>query len=265
MTHSTQTLSEVPAPPRKTLLCWALSPLYITLFFGILLVFHPILIVARWISFRAFTWALNTMCWCILQNLKITVGTQFSYRSIRELPRDRPLLVLSNHQSMYDIPMLMVALHGHSNRFVSKRELAKWIPAISFAVRRNRSALIDRGDRAQAIEAIRQAARSSAADNAALCMFPEGTRARDGVMKRFKTAGFVASLENMPNALIVPVAISRSWELLHYNLLPIPSKVRVTLQMLDPIEPAGKDPYELLETIEQQIKIAVQRCQGQDA
>ncbi len=158
---------------------------------------------------------------------------------------------------MYDIPMLIVALKNHSTRFIAKKELARWIPSISFALRHNRSAIINRGERSQAIEAIRDAAVCAARDKGVLSLFPEGTRARDGIMKKFKTAGFASSIEKMPNALIVPMAISRSWELLRYNLVPVPIKVKVTLQMLEPIEAEGKDPYEVLEIIEQQIRSAL--------
>lgn len=240
-------------------LSWLVTPLYIVLFFAILLIFHPILIIARLFSFAAFYEVLVLMCRCILQNLYITAGTLFAYRKVRELPTDRPILVIANHQSMYDIPMIIQTFPARRPRFIAKRQLARWIPSISFAVRHTRSALIDRNDRVQSVAQIRKTAAETNSEHGMLCIFPEGTRARDGVMKKFKTAGFVSILEEMPHALVVPVAIRHSWELLRFNLLPIPARVKVSLTMLDPVEPAGKDPYLLLQSIENEIRKTVEK------
>lgn len=236
------------------LLSWLVTPLYIILFFGILLAFQLPLMIARLVSYDAFHRTLVLMCQAILKNLYLTAGTVFSYRKLRALPSDRPLLIVSNHQSMYDVPMIIDAFAERQPRFIAKRELARWIPSISFALRNNKSALINRTDRLQSIEAIRRIAADTDRENGALSLFPEGTRARDGTLKKFKPAGFTTLLESMPRVLIVPVAIGRSWELLRYNLLPIPARVKVSLVMLEPIEPAGREPGALLESIEADIR-----------
>ena len=73
-----------------------------------------------------------------------------------------PYLLIANHQSMFDIPIFGALLFTNYPKYVSKRELASWIPSISYNLRRGGNALIDRADREQAVEAIRDARRARA-------------------------------------------------------------------------------------------------------
>ena len=76
-------------------------------------------------------------------------GTRVRVEHGGALASGRPALLLSNHQSMFDIPILGAVLSSHYLKFVSKRELARrWIPSISYNLRRGGNALIDRSDRA---------------------------------------------------------------------------------------------------------------------
>ena len=66
------------------------------------------------------------------------------------MPESGPLIIVTNHQSMYDIPPLIWYLRKYHPKFVSKKELGKGIPSVSFNLRHGGSALIDRKDRRQA-------------------------------------------------------------------------------------------------------------------
>lgn len=245
--------------PYNFFLSWLVTPLYISLFFFILVIYHPFLVISNKVSYRAFSRILLSMCNSLIRNLSWVAGVKFTFYPNANTPANIPILVISNHQSMYDIPMLIHILYNHDPRFISKKELGRWLPSISFTLRNTHSALIDRKDRRQSVAAIKEAAQLAYRDNAALSIFPEGTRARDGVIKKFKTAGFLSILEEIPNVMIVPIAISRSWELLRYKLLPIPYGIPVSVSVLDPINPVGKDPLILLESIENDIRKEVLR------
>jgi 1-acyl-sn-glycerol-3-phosphate acyltransferase len=136
---------------------------------------------------------------------------------------------------MYDIPFLIWILREFHPKFIAKKELGKGIPSISFALRNMGSVLIDRSDHTQAISAIREFGIACQQRGFSAVIFPEGTRARDGKMKPFKVAGLRTLLEAMPAAEIVPVSIDGSWELVQYNLLPVPYGVTVHLTVLAPI------------------------------
>lgn len=222
--------------PLGWLFSWAATPVFVSCFFSILVLFHPFIALASRISSGAFRWVFNLMNRALLLNLRIAAGMKFEVEgSINDLPSSVPIIVISNHQSMFDIPMLIVALRRYHPVFVSKRELAKGIPSISLSLREMGAAIIDRGDPAQAISAIEELGVRTAMRPAAVCIFPEGTRARDGRMKPFKFGGCMALQRTMPQAVVLPIALSGSWELLRWNLRPIPFGTRVKMKILPPL------------------------------
>ena len=83
------------------------------------------------------------------------------------------------------------------------------------------------------------------AERYAACIFPEGTRARDGVMKPFIPAGLIALL-----------AVG-SWKLLRHNLTPVPFGVRVSCKALAPIDQEEYSVKELVGIAEQRIRDAL--------
>jgi 1-acyl-sn-glycerol-3-phosphate acyltransferase len=97
-------------------------------------------------------------------------------------------LLISNHQSLVDIPILMRAFPGLDLRFVAKRELGRGIPAVSMVLRAGRHALIGRKDGfALAGRAVRRLGRLAELGVSPV-VFPEGTRSRSGKVQRFHGA-----------------------------------------------------------------------------
>jgi 1-acyl-sn-glycerol-3-phosphate acyltransferase len=72
------------------------------------------------------------------------LGTKISFEITTALPEDRPLIFVANHQSTYDIPPLIWHLRKYHPKFISKIELGKGIPSVSFNLRHGGSILIDR-------------------------------------------------------------------------------------------------------------------------
>jgi 1-acyl-sn-glycerol-3-phosphate acyltransferase len=214
---------------------WLITPAYVVLFFSILVIFHPIHAVATCFSKRLHKQLLDLMNICIVLNIRFTTGARYRVIGAPALPANRSVIIVSNHQSMYDIPMIMWECRSREVGFIAKRELGRWIPSISMALRRLGSVLIDRKDAAVA----------------------EGTRARDGVMKRFKTTGLKALLETMPSAIVQPVAIRGNWQLLQFNFWPVPFGTSIELEFLEPIEPEGRDAQEIACLVEQRIAAAI--------
>lgn len=100
------------------------------------------------------------------------------------------VLVLMNHQSVLDIPLLVASLHDSAARIVTRKRYLRWIPLISHMVRLYQYPVVD--PRANAEEtrkmlgSIREAARSA---DQPLAIFPEGTRTRDGEIGAFRPTG----------------------------------------------------------------------------
>lgn len=238
------------------ILSWLLTPLYSVLFALLMVCFQPVLMLAHFLGYSALKYAIEILNLLVIINLRL-IGTRFNFRVRQDLPLSRPLIIVSNHQSMYDIAFLVWTFRRHHPKFIAKRELARWIPSVSFNLRHMGSALIDRGDPRQAIPAIEAFGRYIEENRYCACIFPEGTRAKDGVIKKFKTAGLQALLRTVPAALVLPVVVEGSWKLVENRFLPVPFGCKITLQSLDPIEPAAMSPEELCTVVEGKIQEAL--------
>src|SRR5439155_5770309 len=162
-------------------------------------------------------------------------GCQLSVERVPEVKPWTPYLLIANHQSMFDIPIIGAVLFTNFPKYVSKRELARWIPSISYNLRRGGHALIDRSDSASALAAIRGLGERVRDGRCSAVIFPEGTRARRGALGDFRRAGLGALLDAAPETPVVPMAIDESWRLLAHNMLPVPWGVRVRVGIGEPI------------------------------
>jgi 1-acyl-sn-glycerol-3-phosphate acyltransferase len=134
---------------------WIFTVPFLVSFGAILLVFDPLQRLARLFGQRPQEWVAGWLQVALVQAFRL-VGTRLRVdRSSRVLPHTSYLFV-ANHQSMFDIPILGALLFSNFPKYVSKQELARWIPSISYNLRRGGNAIIDRGDREQATRAIRE-------------------------------------------------------------------------------------------------------------
>jgi 1-acyl-sn-glycerol-3-phosphate acyltransferase len=115
------------------------------------------------------------------------------------------------------------------------------MPSVSSVLRLDGSALVDRKDPHQAIAAVKGLGKRVESNGWTACIFPEGTRSRDGKVRSFKPAGLLALLAETPHAAVVPVTIDGSWELMRYNFFPVPWGVRVTLRIHPALSRGGDD------------------------
>ncbi len=114
----------------------------------------------------------------------------------------RPVIVMCNHSSLYDIPISAVALNVDL-RMLTKKELFK-IPVFSAALRRGEFISIDRHNRDQSLKDLARA-KAKMLEGIILWVAPEGTRSKDGRLAEFKRGGFHLALETQ--ALIVPIVV----------------------------------------------------------
>ena len=241
----------------KSIVSYGISILYLSCF-GLILVFmHPFFVIGHAIGHGDDVMhVLNVL---LNRNLKYVAGMRLKLRFDQKLPRDRSIILVSNHQSMYDIPLSYEIFAPWKLKFIAKVELERWIPSISFVLRNLGSALIKREDARQSLGAIKEFGQRAERDKLSVLIFPEGTRARDGIMKPFLSAGLLALLKNMPSALIVPVVIDGSWELLRYRGFPTPYGTEVTYTVLDPLEPKDYELKKLPEIVEGLIRAELTR------
>ena len=236
------------------ILDWPMTIVFAVVFGLVLLVFEPIQWIAKACGKRAHDWAVACLGTALVASFRITGLRLAIDRSPKVEPRT-PYLIVSNHQSMFDIALLLHLFFTNFPKFVSKRELARFIPSVSYNLRRGGNCLIDRDDAGQAVEAIAELGRRVERRGVSAVIFPEGTRARRGELKAFKPRGTIALLAAAPTTPIVPVTIESSWRLMQRNFWPIPFGVRVRVRIDDPIvRRPDEDHAALLEQIRVQIE-----------
>ncbi len=169
----------------------------------------------------------------------LILGTTYSFKNKHTLPTDRPLIVVTNHQSMHDIPPVTWFLRKHHPKFVSKKQLGRGYPSVSYNLRVGGSALIDRDDKKQALRAISKLGKYIEKHNRSAVIFPEGTRSRTGHPKPFKAIGMKLLMKNAPSALIVPISINNSWKMLKYGSFPVGLGNRISLEVHTPFKVEG--------------------------
>jgi 1-acyl-sn-glycerol-3-phosphate acyltransferase len=132
-------------------------------------------------------------------------GVKVVVRHLEYLDPTRPRVYLSNHQSYFDIFVLLAHLPVHF-KFVMKEELMR-VPLLGPAMRGAGYIGIDRHDPRKAIRGMDEAA-EKVRMGASILVFPEGTRSLDGELQDFKAGGFHLALKAGCDA--VPVAILKS-------------------------------------------------------
>jgi 1-acyl-sn-glycerol-3-phosphate acyltransferase len=170
-----------------------------------------------------------------------------------DVPVGRKLIFVANHQSMNDIPPMIWFLRRYKPIFIAKKELAKGIPSISYNYKCGGAIAIDRKDGAQARTAIMGLAKRLKTDNIGVCIFPEGTRARDGQLKKFQAGGLKTLLTEVPDAVIVPIAIANSWKLVRYGFWPVPAAIRLKFSVLPYIDGRNTTAEQIIEEAHQRI------------
>lgn len=217
---------------------WVFSIPFLVAFGLVLVVFDPLQRVARLFGPRPHEVVVGLLQVSLLGAFRLCGIRLDVERSPAVAPRT-PYVIIANHQSLFDIPILGALLFTNYPKYVSKRELARWLPSISYNLRRGGNGLIDRGDRTQAERVIRTLGARAQERRVSVVIYPEGTRARTGELGHFRPAGTLALLEAAPQLAVVPVAIDGSWRLLCHNLMPVPFGVRIRLRFGNPI-PRGE-------------------------
>jgi len=137
------------------------------------------------------------------KSILVVSRIKVSVKGLANIDPSSPYIFMPNHQSNFDIPVLL----GHLTvqfRWLAKMELFK-IPIFGRAMRKAGYISIDRYHRESAFESLKVAA-NKIKGGASVLIFPEGTRSRDGNIRPFKKGGFVMAIDS--GVPIVPVVIT---------------------------------------------------------
>jgi len=140
---------------------------------------------------------------------KFIAGVRIETVGRDRLDRSRSYVIISNHQSLYDIPALMLGL-GLQFRWVIKKSFVH-VPLFGWALYVAKHVFIDRSNPKKSIRDMDRAAKALPR-GVSIAVFAEGTRSDDGVVREFKRGGFLAAARGgLP---ILPVTVNGSWRVL---------------------------------------------------
>ena len=136
-------------------------------------------------------------------------GCKVHVEGLENIPKDRAALFVANHQSNFDIPLLMSVIDTPKG-FIAKKELEN-IPLLSKWMKYIQCVFMDRNNLRQSAESIVKGI-NILKSGYSMVIFPEGTRSKGGQHSDFKAGSF--KLATKSKSLIVPVTIDGTYKVL---------------------------------------------------
>lgn len=157
-----------------------------------------------------------------------------------KLPWHKPVVIVSNHESMVDILVLFALRRPF--RWVSKASNFK-LPVIGWVMRMSRYIPVVRGDRRSVVEMMKLC-EQSLKDGMPVLFFPEGTRSKDGRLQPFKDGAFALAMR--AGVPVYPVALTGTGDTLPKHGLRLRNRMEARVEVLDPLYPERFDSVERL-------------------
>ena len=214
----------------------------LTLLFSTLTVIFASLVNPEWASrIFAVTWA---------KSLAYLTPVRVIVEGGENAHRERSYVVVTNHQSMFDI-LLLYGWLELDLKWVMKKELRK-VPGIGLGCEKAGHIFVDRKKPKQAAQAIKEAL-GRLGKGVGILFFPEGTRSPDGHLLPFKKGAFRLSVQqSLP---ILPVTLIGTRDIQPGNSFSLfPGTIRMVIHPA--IDPSGKNADELLEETRNTINSA---------
>ncbi|MBW2181490.1 MAG: 1-acyl-sn-glycerol-3-phosphate acyltransferase [Deltaproteobacteria bacterium] len=217
-----------------------------------LIVFFPITLTALLSRSGNLAFSISQVwAWVVL---KVTF-TRSSVKGKENIKKDESYVVISNHQSHFDIPVLVTKL-GIQFRWIIKKELLK-VPLFGYALYASRNIFIDRSNKKETIKSIHKGIKRLP-KGTSLLFFAEGTRSPDGKIHAFKKGGFVTAIEEQMT--ILPVTVNGSRKVLPKGSIVF-SPGAIELVIGDPVDTSGYTSDRIEELIQETRDIIISNFQ----
>ena len=171
---------------------------------------------------------------------------------LEQVPEGEAFVVMSNHRSHYDIPVLFQALRPRRLRMVAKSELFR-VPIWAGAMRAAGFVEVNRSNRIAAMRSLERA-RDAIRAGTSIWIAPEGTRGSGAELGAFKKGGFHLAVG--AEARILPISVLGTERILPARGTHVTDGERVTVKVASPIDPrdyAKRDLKLLMDTVRERI------------
>lgn len=162
------------------------------------------LIIAPWVKLRPSDrvrvlggW-IKIMAWLMTRPVAF-LGACTVPRPPRIVPTGPGVLVVMNHQSLFDIPLMVQTMAGGYPRIVTRERYSRRIPLISHMIRLYQYPVVDPSAKPEEIrQSLIDMAEAARLSEVPIGVFPEGTRSKDGEIGRFKRGALSHILATRP-------------------------------------------------------------------
>lgn len=168
------------------------------------------------------------------KSLLKVAGVKVNVHGVENIPKDKTVLFVGNHQGNFDIPIYITQIPKVIG-FISKIEVEK-IPIVRTWMNFLHCVFMDRSNLRKSGEAIIKGIKNLKAGNS-IVIFPEGTRSKGGPMKEFKAGSF--KLATKSKCPIVPVTMDGSFKIMEHGNGPWIKPATVNLYFHPAIETAN--------------------------
>ena len=166
----------------------------------------------------------------------------------------RQLILVSNHQSLMDIPLIFSVLPNLDLKFIAKTELTKFLPFVSVSLRKGGHLIIVREQSKQAIKLISGFAQQAKKEGLSIAIFPEGTRARTGGVRPFRPGGLANIIKSAPDIPVVPITVDGFWQFAFFKMMPVPFKTKLKCWVGEPrLCPLQESIEDFISSLEKEI------------
>lgn len=165
-----------------------------------------------------------------------------NFESFKRIANKEPVVVIANHQSFVDIPLLLGYLDINIG-FVAKEEIRRWY-LFNLWMERAQCVFLDRSSPKKALNSFSKAVQFIR-DGKSVCVFPEGSRTRDGKVGEFKRGSFKLALES--GVKVLPITIDGTYDVMNKNKFYIQRRKKILLTIGEIIDIKKIDKFELKE------------------
>lgn len=242
----------------EKLISYPLSAIYYLLHETTLIAFQAV----QWLCLNLFGYkahkkSADAMFFFLVFNTYI-LGTRYKIENRHKLPADAPLIIVANHQSMYDFTTIGWFFRKMYPKFIGKIELRKGWAGISYFLNHGGGELIDRKNPTQSLPALKKVAQYIEVNKLPVVIFPEGTRSNTtSKTKPFKEKGLKILCEFAPSAYVIPVTINNSWKMTKWGSFPLGLGNKIIFTIHDSIPVKKYSLQEVFEKTEQTIIKAI--------
>lgn len=187
--------------------------------------------------------------------LELICGIHYKVEGLENIPKDRVGVILSKHQSAWET--FYLPLIFHTPAAIAKRELS-WVPFYGWGIRAGDHILINRSDKASAMQQIIQKGKKFLEDGRWIMVFPEGTRTPVGHVGKYHLGG--ARLAVATEVPVIPVAHNAGYFWARRKFIKNPGTIHVVIGPI--IETKGRTPDEVMRLSKEWIESTMTRIGG---